>query len=185
MKIIVDNFDKEKHQLALDKFQHRLEKYEYQFSSKLSRVAIEPLSINGINDLIHIRHKKEKNTIIGSYLRIAVAIDKTSLKVYDQNNICIDVLVGISTKKGYRSKLRRFEEFIVNQNLCLSTKSLNKMESFVYKFKRFEEDFSRKFNKPNEDSQLSYEKYGGAYGFDDTAIDNAFEGDPENYWNID
>lgn len=30
-----------------------------------------------------------------------------------------------------------------------------------------------------------YEKYGGAYGLDDDTIDSAFEGDPENYWNID
>lgn len=31
----------------------------------------------------------------------------------------------------------------------------------------------------------SYRKYHGAYGYDDSAIDDAFEGDPENYWNID
>lgn len=32
---------------------------------------------------------------------------------------------------------------------------------------------------------MSYSKYGGAYGYDDDTIDSAFEGDPENYWNID
>ena len=31
----------------------------------------------------------------------------------------------------------------------------------------------------------SYDKYNGAYGFDDDTIDSAFEGDPEAYWNID
>lgn len=36
-----------------------------------------------------------------------------------------------------------------------------------------------------DDYSPSYEKYGGAYGYDDDTIDNAFEGDPENYWNID
>ena len=30
-----------------------------------------------------------------------------------------------------------------------------------------------------------YDKYNGAYGLDDHTIDSAFEGDPENYWNID
>jgi len=35
------------------------------------------------------------------------------------------------------------------------------------------------------DYSPSYEKYGGAYGYDDDTIDTAFEGDPENYWNID
>ncbi|NJK84515.1 MAG: hypothetical protein HC912_12710 [Saprospiraceae bacterium] len=36
-----------------------------------------------------------------------------------------------------------------------------------------------------DDYRPSYEKYGGAYGYDDDTIDSAFEGDPENYWNID
>lgn len=36
-----------------------------------------------------------------------------------------------------------------------------------------------------DDYSSSYEKYGGAYGYDDDTIDSAFEGDPENYWNID
>ena len=31
----------------------------------------------------------------------------------------------------------------------------------------------------------SYKDYGGAYGYDDYTINSAFEGDPENYWNID
>jgi hypothetical protein len=40
-------------------------------------------------------------------------------------------------------------------------------------------------NDDNDDYSSSYEKYGGAYGYDDDTIDSAFEGDPENYWNID
>ncbi len=35
------------------------------------------------------------------------------------------------------------------------------------------------------DDQPSYSRYGGAHGYDDDTIDNAFEGDPEMYWNID
>ena len=35
------------------------------------------------------------------------------------------------------------------------------------------------------DDHRSYDKYNGAYGFDDNTIDSAFDGDPENYWNID
>jgi hypothetical protein len=36
-----------------------------------------------------------------------------------------------------------------------------------------------------DDYSPSYVKYGGDYGYDDDTIDSAFEGDPENYWNID
>lgn len=43
------------------------------------------------------------------------------------------------------------------------------------------DDYSPIYEKYGE----SYGKYGGAYGYDDDTIDNAFEGDPENYWNID
>ena len=42
------------------------------------------------------------------------------------------------------------------------------------------------YNEENTNNQKnSYKKYNNAYGFDDNTIDNAFEGDPENYWNID
>lgn len=37
----------------------------------------------------------------------------------------------------------------------------------------------------NIENDCQYEKYNGAYGFDDDTIDSALEGDPENYWNID
>ena len=37
----------------------------------------------------------------------------------------------------------------------------------------------------NDETELNYSKHGGAYGYDDDTIDSAFDGDPENYWNID
>ncbi len=40
-------------------------------------------------------------------------------------------------------------------------------------------------DESNSSNEYSYDKYKGAYGYDDDAIDSAFEGDPENYWNID
>lgn len=46
-----------------------------------------------------------------------------------------------------------------------------------------EDDFHQR--NSNNDGSVSYEKYNGVYGLDDNTIDGAFEGDPENYWNID
>ncbi|PVX46170.1 hypothetical protein C8C85_1996 [Flavobacterium sp. 103] len=40
-------------------------------------------------------------------------------------------------------------------------------------------------DESNSSKDYTYDKYKGAYGYDDDSIDNAFEGDPENYWNID
>jgi tetratricopeptide (TPR) repeat protein len=47
-----------------------------------------------------------------------------------------------------------------------------------------EEDYEPDYDD-YDDYSPSYDKYGGAYGYDDDTIDSAFEGDPENYWNID
>lgn len=47
-----------------------------------------------------------------------------------------------------------------------------------------DEDYEQDYSD-YDDYSPSYDKYGGAYGYDDDTIDSAFEGDPENYWNID
>jgi hypothetical protein len=49
--------------------------------------------------------------------------------------------------------------------------------------KEYEDDDSDSESK--DENGYSFDKYNGAYGYDDNTIDNAFEGDPENYWNID
>ena len=48
----------------------------------------------------------------------------------------------------------------------------------------FDRDNDYEKDSDNENNS-QYDKYNGAYGFDDDTIDSAFEGDPENYWNID
>lgn len=55
------------------------------------------------------------------------------------------------------------------------------------------EKYNNKLNKKSHTNNhtnhytinRSYEKYNRAHGFDDDTIDSAFEGDPDNYWNID
>jgi len=53
------------------------------------------------------------------------------------------------------------------------------------KYSTWEEEQQEDDYDDYDDYSPSYEKYGGAYGYDDDTIDSAFEGDPENYWNID
>lgn len=57
----------------------------------------------------------------------------------------------------------------------------------VVEFGEDEEGYEPDYNDYDDydDYSPSYDKYGGAYGYDDDTIDSAFEGDPENYWNID
>jgi hypothetical protein len=62
--------------------------------------------------------------------------------------------------------------------------------NFSYEKRKLGTPDNSKFSHDGSDNyyekdNLSYDNYGGAYGFDDDTIDDAFEGDPENYWNID
>ncbi len=48
------------------------------------------------------------------------------------------------------------------------------------------DDYEDDDNEPDyDDYGSSYEKYGGYNGWSDDVIDDAFEGDPENTWNVD
>jgi hypothetical protein len=53
-----------------------------------------------------------------------------------------------------------------------------------YSYTEPSEEYEDEYDS-NDDWESSSEKYGDAYGYDDDTIDSAFEGDPENYWNID
>lgn len=134
MQIIKDNFNEEKHKQALNEFQERLEDCGYEVYGQITKVVIDPISIAGITALAHVEHKEKKDVFIGNYLRIVVAIDKTVLRVYDLDNNQIEVIASWPTKKGFRSKMRDFEEFYVDQNLALSTKSLHEIKKYVSKF---------------------------------------------------
>jgi hypothetical protein len=46
-------------------------------------------------------------------------------------------------------------------------------------------DFVDDGNETDDEYGSSGEKYGWYNGFSDDAIDDAFEGDPENTWNVD
>lgn len=53
---------------------------------------------------------------------------------------------------------------------------------------RQEENNTRTNNydcQDHENYHSSCEKYNGAHGFDDDTIDSVFDGNPDNYWNID
>jgi len=61
-------------------------------------------------------------------------------------------------------------------------------KAIIEKWQEFEDDDDHTSYRDYDDydyDEPSYSKYGGAYGYDDDTIDSAFEGDPENYWNID
>ena len=79
------------------------------------------------------------------------------------------------------------EKIKINNDIELSIFSEYKLANLGYYTNfRIEEFEEPRDNRPHyEDSIRSYETYNGAYGYDDETIESAFDGDPENAWNID
>jgi hypothetical protein len=108
--------------------------------------------------------------------------EKGVLKYYDK----------ISCKRLYIAK-NHFDKIAENNDLVLMIDTrLDRNFYIEYHVTGFESQESvigdNNFESRNhfqDNDSYKYEKYKGAYGFDDDTIDNAFEGDPENYWNID
>ncbi len=77
-----------------------------------------------------------------------------------------------------------YDENINNYFFDLNIKS--NYEKFGYFIdENYEEEYEDYDDGDYEYDRRSYSEYNGAYGFDDETINSAFEGDPENYWNID
>lgn len=73
----------------------------------------------------------------------------------------------------------------VNPELSISTEAIQARDT---KYDKWVEQEEEKANYEPDDYDhygTSYEKYGGYNGWSDDVIDDAFEGDPENTWNVD
>lgn len=113
------------------------------------------------------------------------------------------VLLTIETKFDknqyieYYAKRVKYKDFYINFDFSESenktTNKDNNLPALGLYAGFYESDLlnekSPAINVLNErDSQYEvspYDKYNGAYGYDDNTIDDAFEGDPEFSWNID
>lgn len=176
MEVIKNTFDPEAHEQALQSFKQRLKKCGYHMPGDIEKVVIDPNSIAGMQELLHIQKDGNPKVIIGNVLLIVVAIDITTLNIYFEEGETIKVPVGNPTKKGYRSKQRDFERFAVNEQLALYTKALNEMEKFVHHFQEWETE-RRAPRKASSDRANRANVYGYPLDF--------FGGDASSYWNID
>lgn len=77
--------------------------------------------------------------------------------------------------------LKEFKDtLIADKHLFMNSHSKKEENNQTKKVK-----LSKRSNYSDDAFRPSYDKYGGIYGLDDNTIDSAFEGDPDNYWNID
>ncbi|WP_026710053.1 hypothetical protein [Flavobacterium filum] len=77
-----------------------------------------------------------------------------------------------------------YDEVQNNYFLDLNVKS-NSEKFGHFLDENFEEEYEDYDYEDYDYDRRSYSEYNGVYGFDDDTINSAFEGDPENYWNID
>lgn len=99
--------------------------------------------------------------------------------------VCISKDLAAIIKENKEVLLR------IKKDIKVSQRGYYTSFSIVGNDEYFEDEISKNNDNYNdsyyyeEDNYSRFEKYNGIYGLDDNTIDDAFDGDPENYWNID
>jgi hypothetical protein len=176
MEVIKNTFDPEAHKLALQSFNERLRVCGYNTPERITRVVIDPLSVARIDEIVQIIDSDFESFVLGNLITVQVILSALALKVYSDHQAAFEVIGGVLTSKGYRSKKNALEGFTVTQQLTLTSSSLKKMEGYVHEFKVWKESATARGNSPagrNSGAEV--------YGY---PID-LFGGDASSYWNID
>ena len=100
-------------------------------------------------------------------------------KSYDEENT-FSVKLGISIEKTFADEGKQgISAYLVSLEKIMKQTSKNESEEDD------DNDVDDYDNDSDDSYGSSYEKYGGYNGYDDDTIDDAFEGDPMNTWNVD
>ena len=100
-------------------------------------------------------------------------------KSYDEENTFSGKL-GISIEKTFADEGKQgISAYLVSLEKIMKQTSKNESEEDD------DNDVDDYDNDSDDSYGSSYEKYGGYNGYDDDTIDDAFEGDPMNTWNVD
>lgn len=88
--------------------------------------------------------------------------------------------------------MERFPQFVISDSVWEENMNRHRRReaSGFKKYETFGEEVQSLKEKDDDDWEPSWDRYGDSYasddaGYDDDTIDSAFEGDPDNYWNID
>ncbi len=126
-----------------------------------------------------------KNIIKVDWLKLYAVMDRegniTSYCQHWENQRRINVRIEIDLMK--KLKLDR----TILLALEKESKKANLGYYYMFKIKEYKEptNYNEDFEPDDNGYHSSYEMYGGYNGYDDDAINYAFEGDPSNTWNVD
>jgi hypothetical protein len=200
--------------LALDVYQQGVKKYprSSKIWYRIGRLKSNDIKINGIDELINSIVRNPSSACVHRILRqnsqafggrinrditneFVNAFNSSEAHIFIMiKNFYSDELNAQSTsqieamnvyidtfrnEQIINTRLINEDDFVdISDDMLLS---LYEDEIEEFDFDDDDDDFYENYY----DEGPSYSRYGGAYGFDDDTIDSAFEGNPENYWNID
>lgn len=110
----------------------------------------------------------EKEILIGSH--ITEAKDGSQKRIDD----------GIAVEKLLEIPFQSTLEHFLKERFGIEIETFPDFEEEDYDFYDPHDNYD-----PSDEYGTSYEKYGGYNGYSDDVIDDAFEGDPSNTWNVD
>lgn len=105
-------------------------------------------------------------------------------KNIESKDALVDYIDILRNEQFYNSRPLSEKEIADFEYELLSREEDESEENEDFDYINFDE-YEEEYLDNDYDEGPSYSRYGGAYGFDDDTIDSAFEGDPDNYWNID
>lgn len=139
-------------------------------------VLLNPSSICAMNRFKLVCDKRN--------IKLLTNNDKFLANLFNNSNSDEFIATIIKLKKDGYLTLDNSETLSVTQAYSDFKYGLKEDENLFmnYSYEEFDEDDdSYNYN----DDRPRYSKYGGANGLDDRTIDDAFDGDADNYWNVD
>jgi hypothetical protein len=162
--ILVDKYLFEKTNFKRYYFLNDLERFDFDIE--------ENLTIEDVKKLLHITLLQFK-TVNDTFGNLA-----TYCQHWDNQR-----RVNVRIERELMNRLKADKSIL----LTLKKQAISANLGYYYRFtiKEYFQPRTDNFDEPDYAYQSSYEKYGGYNGYDDDAIDYAFEGDPSNTWNVD
>lgn len=161
------------------------ENFEFLFYKKPYRYRSSDLDI----DVFNIEHYDEVTLVMLNKIFntnvLEIECNKYPQNTWEKDNSFLKYYDKLSCKKLYI--LPHLLEELRNPGVRLKTETSFSKSQYVeyYAVDLIQNKLDPK-NIPNKYiSELDDSKYNGVHGFDDDTIDSAFEGNPDNYWNID
>ncbi len=181
------------------------------FQSNTHQIIVDPYHVNNIQLLEMVKEKVNSNNILKSreYIYKIIKREYISQKRVDDLNKIVPSLVNNEIEwespQGQQFDkspfLMEWYEKIINDSFfnyklfeqflkCLEIGTISELVNKRINIKDLDDNYDfescfAEWTHGYADNGSDYDEFGGEYGFDDETINDVFEGNPDNYWNVD